>query len=166
MAQILQLSAIVLATLGTGAATMTVMNEDIPDLAVPEGAWKAGSELDGRSFDINGTDIGSGAALEDLLVFRDGTFQSKDCQEYCDFGWSDYATKAIDGVIHFTARAICPDAPHTVVWYGTVDGDDINVDVTWTTRRWYWTNQIEITANGAAIPTLLTMPTTGDSSPG
>lgn len=153
MPQLVQVAAIALATIGTGAATMSVMNEDIPDLAVPEGAWTAGSELDGRSFEISGTDIDSGAVLEDLLVFRDGTFQSADCQEYCDFGWSDYETKAIDGVIHFTARTICPDAPHTVVWYGKVDGDNVEIDVTWTTRRWYWTNQIVIEATGAIVPT-------------
>ncbi|SHH21140.1 hypothetical protein [Marivita hallyeonensis] len=151
MPQILQVAAIALATLGTGAATLTVMNEDIPDFQVPEGAWTASGALDGRSFDILGTDPNSGAVLEDLIVFRDGKFQSVDCQNYCDFGWSDYQTKEIDGVIHFTARTICPDAPHTVVWYGRVDGDDVVVDGTWTTRRWYWTNQIEITAVGNSV---------------
>ena len=151
MPQIFQVAAIAVATLGTGAATMAVMNEDIPDLAIPEGDWAAGSALDGRTFDIIGTDKASGAVLEDEIMFRDGTFQSVDCQEYCDFGWSAYETKTIGGVIHFTARTICPDAPHTVVWYGTVDGDEIAVDVTWTTRRWYWTNQIEIAAKGTSV---------------
>lgn len=152
MSQIPQVAAIALATLGTGAATMTVMNEDIPDFQVPEGAWTASGALDGRSFDILGTDLNSGAVLEDLIVFRDGTFQSVDCQKYCNFGWSDYQTKEIDGLIHFTARTICPDAPHTVVWYGRVDGDEVVVDGTWTTRRWYWTNQIAITATGSSVP--------------
>ena len=152
MTQVLQVATIALATLGTGAATMTVMNEDVPDLQVPEGAWAANGALDGRSFDVLGKDVESGAVLEDLLVFRDGTFQSVDCQNYCDFGWSEYQTKTIDGVIHFTARTICPDAPHTVVFYGRVDGDDITLDGTWTTRRWYWTNQIVLTAIGTAVP--------------
>lgn len=71
-----------------GAATTTVMNEDIPDLQVPEGAWTAGGEVDGRVFGIIGTDVSSGAVLEDEIIFRDGTFQSVDCQSYCDFGWS------------------------------------------------------------------------------
>ncbi|SDL89599.1 hypothetical protein [Aliiruegeria lutimaris] len=152
MPQILQVAAIALATLGTGAATMTVMNEDIPDLEVPEGAWTATGALDGLSFDIIGTDLDSGAVLEDLILFRNGTFQSMDCQNYCDFGWSDYQTDEIDGVIHFTARTICPDAPHTVVWFGRVDGGEVVVDATWTTRRWYWTNQIVITATGNSVP--------------
>jgi hypothetical protein len=152
MPQILQVAAIALATLGTGAATMTIMNEDIPDFQVPEGAWTASGALDGKSFDILGTDLASGAVLEDLIVFRDGTFQSVDCQNYCDFGWSDYQTKEIDGVIHFSARTICPDAPHTVVWYGRVDGDEVVIEGTWTTRRWYWTNQIVIAAMGKSVP--------------
>jgi len=152
MPQLLQIAAIAVATFGTGAATLSVMNEDIPDLAVPEGDWATSDALDGMTFTINGEDLSSGAALEDKIIFRDGTFQSADCEEYCKFGWSDYQTKEIDGVIHFTTTAICPDAPHTVVWYGTVTGDDVVVDVTWTTRRWYWTNQIPMRAVGTAIP--------------
>lgn len=148
MPQIIQIAVIAAATFGTGAATMSVLNEDIPDLQVPEGAWISSSALDGRAFKIFGTDLESGAVLEDELLFRDGTFQSVDCQNYCDFGWSNYQTKDIDGVIDFTATTLCPDAPHTVVWYGQVDGDTITLEATWTTRRWYWTNQITIDASG------------------
>ena len=152
MTQILQIAAIAAATLGTGAATLTVMNEDIPDLAIPEGDWASTGALDGMTFRVHGEDLSSGAELEDEVIFRDGTFQSADCEEYCNFGWSDYQTKTVDGVIHFTATALCPDAPHTVVWYGTVTGEELAVDVTWTTRRWYWTNQILVRGTGAAIP--------------
>lgn len=159
MSQLLQIAAIAVAALGTGAATVTVMNEDVPDLAIPEGDWSAGTELDGRTFEVLGTDIDSGAVLEDQLIFRDGTFQSVDCQEYCDFGWTDYETKVVDGIVHFTAHSVCPDAPHTVVWYGTVTGDQIALDVTWTTRRWYWTNQIEITGAGVSVPDPTLAPT-------
>lgn len=123
--RIIQVAAIAIASLGTGAATMSVMNKDIPDIAVPEGAWISSGALDGRAFEVYSRDVESGAVLEDELVFRDGTFQSFDCQNYCDFGWSDYQTKEIDGVLHFTATTICPDAPHTVVFYGQVDGDTI-----------------------------------------
>lgn len=149
MTQILQVVAIAAATLGTGAATLTVMNEDIPDLEIPDGDWVATGALDGMTFKISGKDLDSGAELEDDILFRDGTFQSADCQEYCDFGWSEYRTKTIDGVIHFTATALCTEAPHTVVWYGTVKGDVVVTDLTWTTRRWYWTNQIRAQAKGS-----------------
>ncbi|UWQ15363.1 hypothetical protein K3556_05585 [Aliiroseovarius sp. M344] len=153
MPQIVQVAAIALATLGTGAITMSVMNEDIPDLEVPQGPWTASGALDNRSFEILGRDANSGAVFDGLLAFRNGTFQSADCQEYCNFGWSDYQTKEIDGVVHFTTTAVCPDAPHTVVFYGQVEGNDIALDLTWTTRRWYWTNQIVMTATGEAVPT-------------
>ena len=153
MPQIFQVAAIAIATFGTGAATLTVMNEDIPDLDVPAGAWASTGALDGKTFRIAGEDLKSGATLEDDIHFKDGTFQSADCQAYCDFGWSEYQTKDIDGVIHFTATTECPTAPHTVVWYGTVTGDRLDVDLTWTTRRWYWTNQIRIRGEGSVAQT-------------
>ncbi len=151
MPQIVQVAAICLATFGTGAATISVMNDDIPDLEVPPGAWATSGALDDQSFEIVGRDENSGAVLDGLLTFRNGTFQSADCQEYCNFGWSDYLTKEIDGVVHFTTTTVCPEAPHTVVFYGQVAGDVITLEGTWTTRRWYWTNQIVITATGELV---------------
>ncbi|KQI72584.1 hypothetical protein AN191_06090 [Loktanella sp. 5RATIMAR09] len=152
MSQILQVAAIAVATLGTGAATMTVMKPEIADLAVPEGEWSAGEMLDGQSYFIEGVDLDSGTVSPDEIIFRDGTFQSVNCQEYCDFGWSSYATKVLDDVIHFTATTHCPDAPHTVVWYGTVTDDQIQLAGTWTTRRWYWNHQIRFSAEGSTTP--------------
>lgn len=159
MTHLLQIAAIALATLGTGAATMTVMNPDIPDLAVTQGDWSAEGLLDGRSFRIAGTDLDSGDVLDDVVVFRNRTFQSVNCQSYCDFGWSDYQTRTVGGAIHFTARTICPDAPHTVVWTGIVTGDTVEIRGSWTTRRWYWTHQIRFVADGS-----VTAPETADAS--
>lgn len=151
MAKVLQIAAIVAATFGAGAATLTVMNEDIPDLAIPDGNWSATGALDGMAFEIYGEDLASGAVLEDEIIFRDGTFQSVDCEEYCNFGWTEYQTQEIDGVIHFTTTIICPDAPHTVVWLGTVSVGEVVIDATWTTRRWYWSNQIALRATGTQV---------------
>lgn len=152
MPQILQVAAIALATVGSGAATLAVVNDDVPDLAVPAGEWGAGTQLDGLSFNIVGQVSDGGPDQEDVIVFRDGTFQSVDCEEYCNFGWTDYQTKTVGDVLHFTVTAICPTAPHTVVWYGTVVDEVITLDVTWTTRRWYWTHQIAIEASGEVPP--------------
>lgn len=156
MTQILQVAAIALATLGTGAATMTVMSPEVDDFAVPDGDWEPGNGLDGVSFDLAAIDLDSGREHSDSLVFKDGAFQSINCQEYCDFGWSMYQTKIADGVLHFTATTTCPDAPHTVVWYGTVTSDDIQLSGTWTTRRWYWTHQIRFEGQGTAAPKAMT----------
>lgn len=150
MNKLLQVAAIALATLGTGAAAMTVMKPEIADFSVPKGDWSIGGQLDGRSFHIEGIDLDSGRILSDDLVFGDGTFQSINCQTYCNFGWSNYETKIQNDVIHFTATTRCPEAPHTVVWYGTVTGDEIEISGTWTTRRWYWTYQIRFEAVGSS----------------
>ena len=149
MPQILQIAAIAIATVGTGAATMTVMKDDMPDFAVPEGNWTPGEVLDGKTFRVDGSHIDKPEnILKDELIFREGQFLSANCQDYCDFGWSNYQTKIEGDVIHFTTTTTCPDAPHTVVFYGTVTGDTIEVKGTWTTRRWYWTRQIAFAVSG------------------
>jgi hypothetical protein len=149
MTPILQAAAIGVAALGTGATAVTLMSEDVPDFAVPAGPWQAGSELDGRAFRLSGVVKESGAALDEtVLSFVDGRFQSSRCQIYCEFGWSGYQTWTEGEATHFTATTLCPDAPHTVVWYGTVEGDTMRVEGTWTTRRWYWTRQINVVGSG------------------
>ncbi|ABD56642.1 hypothetical protein [Jannaschia sp. CCS1] len=147
MSPIVQLFAV--GALAIGA--VSIISKDIPDLAVPEGPWQAGSALDGRVFYTTDRIVGSDEILRDELHFIGGRFQSAMCQEYCDFGWSDYQTKRVEGTIHFTVTTRCPDAPHTVVWYGIVEGDDIRFDGTWTTRRWYWTHQIVVEGQGSAM---------------
>lgn len=152
MTPITQAAAIACITVGTGAAAVSVMNEDIPDLVVPEAAWTAGHELDGKSFFIN-AELDNGATGEtDTLVFKDGQFISMDCEEYCNFGLSDYQTWTDGTVIHFTSVAKCRTAPHTVVWHGQVVGDQVSVEMSWTTRRWYWTHQINGIAEGTRLP--------------
>lgn len=151
MIPILQTAAVAVVALGTGASAVTVMNRDVPDLAIPAVAWEPGSNLDGRAFSVTGKVVESGEDLDEtVLSFLDGGFQSSQCQKYCDFGWSDYQTWREGDVTHFTATTLCPDAPHTVVWHGTVSGDEMQVAGTWTTRRWYWTRQI--TVDGTGVP--------------
>lgn len=152
MSSILQSGAIALAIFGAGAASVSVMQEDMPDLAVPDGAWEAGGALDGMVFYTTDTVLETGDVLKDELHFKDGTFQSAMCQVYCDFGWSDYQTWENGDVLHFTATTQCPDAPHTVVFFGTIEGDEVSFEATWTTRRWYWTRQINAVGEGSTTP--------------
>ncbi|MEP3332805.1 hypothetical protein [Sedimentitalea sp.] len=149
MTSIVQLFAVGAVVIGAAAGAVGVMNKDIADFAVPEGPWQRGSALDGQVFSTIDRIVGSDESLRDQLHFVDGRFQSTMCQEYCDFGWSEYRTKQIEGSLHFTVTTRCPDAPHTVVWYGTVDGAAIRFDGTWTTRRWYWTHQIQFSGQGS-----------------
>ncbi|WP_413717309.1 hypothetical protein [Silicimonas sp. MF1-12-2] len=152
MTPIAQASAIAAIVLGTGAATVTVLNEDIADMAVPDGPWEPGIGLDGRIFHTTDRVEETGEILNDELHFKDGRFQSVMCQQYCDFGWSEYQTWTEGETIHFTTTTTCPDAPHSVVWYGTVTGDRIDFEGTWTTRRWYWTRQINVSGTGSPTP--------------
>jgi hypothetical protein len=128
---------------------VVALNRDLPDLAVPAGAWAPGAALDGRAFDLAARVAGTGKTLPpDTFTFAGGRFQSARCQAYCDIGWQEYRTRQVDGVTHFTATTQCPDAPHTFVWHGTVDGDMLRVEGSWTTRRWYWTQQIRFAGEG------------------
>ena len=149
---IFQALALFAAVMMTGAATVVMLNEDIPDLAIPEGAWTSGQVLDGKVFYTTDTVIESGDIINDELHFVDGRFQSAMCQIYCDFGWSPYQTWIDGDVIHFTATTRCPDAPHTVVFYGTIEGDNVDFKGTWTTRRWYWTHQVNVIGEGDTTP--------------
>lgn len=151
MAPFLQIFAVLGLAVGTGAATVSMLNDDIPDMAVPDHPWTDATALDGRAFDVvarldNGTE-----GETDTLIFADGGFHSVDCELYCEFGFSDYRTWTEGEVIHFTSVARCPTAPHTVVWYGQVTGDTLTVEMSWTTRRWYWTHQITGTGTGVSV---------------
>ncbi|WGH79650.1 hypothetical protein [Jannaschia ovalis] len=153
MPPVLYATVVAIFALGAGAATVSSLKDDIADLAVPDAPWQPGG-LDGRVFATSDVIHETDTVMEDELHFRNGRFQSARCQEYCDFGWSEYRTWQQDDVIHFTATTRCPDAPHTVVWLGTVTGDAIAFKGTWTTRRWYWTRQLNATGAGreASVP--------------
>jgi hypothetical protein len=152
MTSILQAFAVGAVTIGAGAATVTTMKPDLPDLAIPDMAWEAGSALDGRVFYTTDKVRETNDVLNDELHFVDGQFQSAMCQDYCDFGWSGYQTWTDGETLHFTATTRCPNAPHTVVWYGTVTGDNVQFEGTWTTRRWYWTRQLNVSGEGSLTP--------------
>lgn len=148
MTPITQALAIGVIAISAATGAVNMMSRDIPDFAVPEGPWQAGGALDGRVFHTVDRIKGSDEILHDELHFADGRFQSAMCQQYCDFGWSEYQVKYIDDTLYFTATTRCPDAPHTVVWYGTIQDDKLRLEGTWTTRRWYWTHQMEFEGRG------------------
>jgi hypothetical protein len=150
MTPILQAIGLATVVIGTGAATVTVLNDDIPDMPIPAAEWAPSGALDGRSFAITADLSASDAPETDVLRFDGGRFHSVDCERYCAFGWTDYQTWEAGETIHFTATTRCPTAPHTVVWHGQVTGDEIAVEMSWTTRRWYWTHQITGVGHGTA----------------
>ena len=148
-----QTLALLVVVLLVGGSSVALLKKDIPDYAVPDAPWEAGSALDGMTFFTTDTIVETQDVVLDSFRFRDGTFQSSMCQVYCDFGWSEYQTFVEDGVLHFTATTRCPDAPHTVVFYGTVIDGRVSFEGTWTTRRWYWTHQVNAIGSGTTTPT-------------
>ena len=119
---------------------------------MPDGPWAASTALDGRTFKVTKVVAGSGEVFVNDLYFADGRFLSERCQISCDFGWTEYQTHTEGETIHFTVTTRCEAAPFTVVWYGRITGDDITFDGTWTTRRWYWTQQIAASGVGTLEP--------------
>lgn len=154
MISILQAGTVTMLAVGTRAAAISAMKTDIPDLAFHPGQQAVGEALDGLVFHTVDRIRETSDVLKDELQFIDGRFQSAICQEYCDFGWPEYRTWPDGKVIHFPATAVCPGAPHTVVRFGTVDGDSLRFEGTWTTRRRYWKRQLNVAGAG----TLATAP--------
>lgn len=152
MTSILHASAIAALALGTGAAAVTTLRPDPPIFEVPQAPWSAGDALDGQSFATTDQLVGRDTVLEDVLHFVDGRFQSEMCQQYCDFGWTPYETWTDDGTIHFTATTRCPDAPHTIVWVGSVTDGTMSFSAQWRTERWYWTRHIDVVGQGNPVP--------------
>jgi hypothetical protein len=153
MKTVLQTIALLCAVIALGGAAVIALSKDMPDLAVPAGDWQPGSVLDGQVYYTTDIVTETGDVIYDEFHFRNGTFQSAMCQIYCDFGWSDYQTKVVDDVLYFQATTRCPDAPHTVVFYGKIADENLSFEGTWTTRRWYWTHQINVTGEGTTTPT-------------
>ncbi len=154
MSDFLKTAGVAFVVIGTGAGTVSVMNDDLPDLSVPALPWAQSGALDGRIFVTRDTIDETGEVVYDTLRFFDGRFQSSRAQIYCDFGWTDYQTWLEEDVVHFTTTTVCDEAPHTVVWYGTVRGDAILLEGTWTTRRWYWTQQTLVIGIGESALTV------------
>lgn len=150
MSTILQAGAASVIVLATAAATVATVIVGVPDLAIPGGLWEPGQSLDGRVYRIMQTSTETGDQTNELR-FADGKFQSARCISYCNFGWTPYQTWAEGETLHFSATTHCPDAPYTMVWYGSVSGDKVEVAGSWTTRRWYWTRQIAVTGAGEAV---------------
>jgi len=93
--------------------------------------------LDGKKFVGKTGEKGKKVHHEDVLSFSDGKFTSSGCFKY---GFKDgpYTATVEGDSIHFQAETISP-THGKMVWKGTMKGDTLNVDYTWTKERWLWT---------------------------
>ena len=86
--------------------------------------------LDGKSFNINLSEYGkSGDPSGDVLIFKDETMLSTECEQY-GFGPGSYESVTKDGKILFEATTTS-QKEGIIEWEGTVDGSKINGNFMW-----------------------------------
>lgn len=109
--------------------------------------------LEGKSFQGEIGALGEPAHNTDLVIFQDGQFTSKNCQERCGFTSGDYWIRRAGNQINIKALTPCLTTDATILWEGSVTGDQIEGKFTWTNNRWYWTFQKEFWFKGKLIGT-------------
>lgn len=109
---------------------------------------KAIGFLDGKTFRGELGPVGKPADVEDIFVFEDGTFLSKECERRCNYPASAYFVRRQDDGIAFVSETRCPTKDATIVWRGVVDGETVSGRLTWTVKRWYWTVEKEFWFSG------------------
>lgn len=100
--------------------------------------------LDGKVFvgvtGVQGDE--KGAVENDEVGFREGEFFSNGCAEW-GFEASEYLTEKTGDDIHFSSILLSDDHGK-IVWEGTVQGDNIEANFTWTKERWWWFDAHEV----------------------
>ncbi len=107
--------------------------------------------LEGKSFQGEIGQLGEPAHTTDLVIFNDGQFISKNCQERCGYTSGDYWIRQSQDQLNVKALTPCLTADATILWEGTVTGDQIEGKFTWTNKRWYWTFEKEFWFKGKLV---------------
>ncbi len=93
----------------------------------------ADESLDGKSFQVKITEYGKGGQpTDDVLIFKDGTFFSTDCEQY-GFGSAQYESVSKGGATLFEATAKSKTDGITE-WEGKVQGDSITGNFMWSKK--------------------------------
>lgn len=115
------------------------------------------SFLEGKTFAGELGLLGEPAMTKDLLVFRDGMFISKECEKRCGYAAGPYWVRSVEEGVQVRAETPCLKSDASIVWNGTVKGDQIEGTFTWTSRRWYWTIEKEFWFNGKLVESDVTL---------
>ena len=107
--------------------------------------------LEGKAFAGELGQLGKPGMAEDLLIFQDGMFISEKCQKKCGYTAGPYWMRLTEDGVKVRAETPCLKSDATIVWNGTVKGDEIEGTFTWTSRRWYWTIEKEFWFNGKLV---------------
>jgi hypothetical protein len=130
-----------------------------PELHAADATLPVQSELNSHSIDfLEGKSFkgeiglpGEPALATDLVIFTEGQFISKGCQEKCGYTSGDYWIRRTGNQLDVKALTPCLTADSTILWEGTVKGDQIEGKFTWTNTRWYWTFEKEFWFKGKLV---------------
>jgi hypothetical protein len=109
------------------------------------------SILEGKSFSGELGLVGKPASATDLLLFNDGMFISKGCEKRCGYTAAEYEIRAEGDNFEVMSETPCLKSDATIVWQGTVKGDEIEGTFTWINKRWYWTFEKEFWFKGKLV---------------
>lgn len=126
----LRILAFALGSLTAGQALGAEGSASIPPVAAPY------LILDGKTFRAEAFEEGA-SVFEDQLVFKDGKFSSEACRKF-GFSPSPYYVRREGNQIQFLAETVSP-THGTMIWKGTVNGNQLEGGFRWTRERWYWT---------------------------
>jgi hypothetical protein len=111
------------------------------------------SILEGKSFSGELGLSGKPASATDMLIFDNGMFVSKGCEARCGYTSAEYRIRAVGDQFEVISETPCLKSDATILWRGTVKGDEIEGTFTWTNRRWYWTFEKEFWFKGKLVKT-------------
>lgn len=109
------------------------------------------SMLEGKAFEGELGLLGEPARSTELVIFKDGMFVSKKCQELCGYTSGEYWLRKQGDQIQVKAMTPCLTSDATILWQGVISGDLIEGTFIWTNRRWYWTFEKEFWFKGKLV---------------
>ena len=109
------------------------------------------SVLDGKTFAGELGRVGKPGLTKDLFVFRDGMFVSEECERRCGYPAGPYWVRFEGDGVQFKSEIPCLKSDATMVWTGTLKGDEIEGTIAWTSKRWYWTIEKEFWFKGKLV---------------
>lgn len=115
--------------------------------------------LDGMTFASELGPADKPANVEDLLVFENGMFVSKECERRCGYAPAPYFVRSVGAKTEFISETKCLGNDATIVWRGTVDEENGTIKgmFTWTSERWYWTIEKEFWFEGTLAEAAISM---------
>ena len=109
------------------------------------------SILEGKSFSGELGLVGKPASATDLLLFNDGLFISKGCEDRCGYTAAKYQIRAVGDYFEVISETPCLKSDATIIWRGKVKGSEIEGTFTWINKRWYWSFEKEYWFKGKLV---------------